>query len=375
MTAEQSPAGIVTRKPPKLRVFAIIILSQLVTACVVPGHMHVTEGVAPQNLDINVRFRTTYYFRAFDYCWNANASLDEKLKYRDIVPETDTLYRYRMTGKASALANQIKFESGVLSASQIEPFGADVTYNSDINGFLYRSPQAAKAQADDAAAARAKAAGSADALARFRLLSDIRKQFVAAGTDTTAIDAAIKDALAAYLGTPNAAGGAEAKEQRTELTNQVDSLKAQVDRASAATAAPEVLDKLSARLAELEKTAASAKAASTYCAADEIRRHGFQIMGPEGMRPYDQDARLIMAMHSSAKPLIETLSEYSGRLLKPRMNPAEQLLPLARETTTIVQSQRALDRVSTKIAEGGDAPPKVDDVFAAAITAFTSGKD
>ena len=76
--------------------------------------MHVTDGVTPMKADTNVRFRTTYYFRVFDYCWSGDANIDADHTYQKIVPETDTLYRYRMTGKASALANQIRFESGML---------------------------------------------------------------------------------------------------------------------------------------------------------------------------------------------------------------------------------------------------------------------
>ncbi|MDB5424692.1 MAG: hypothetical protein JWQ29_2108 [Phenylobacterium sp.] len=344
---------------------AVAIAAQLVTACVVPGHMHVTQGVTPQNVDTNVRFRTTYYFRVFDYCWSADAAISNGVSYRKIVPESDTLYRYRMTGKASALGNQIKFESGMLPKEEIDPFGADVTYNGDINGFVYRSREDAKHAADEAAAAHRSASKSAAALERFRtleaMLAALRRD---ADTETrTALANGMKEALQAYLGALSPAAN-------DQLAQKIDALQASVTalqaKAAPAATANDELAAISARLSALE----TARAAAELCSVGEIQKRGFQIMGPQGMRPFDQDSRLIMAMHSSAKPLIETLSEYSNRLLKPRMNPAEQLLPLARETTVIVQTQRALDRVTLKLVQDGDAKPKVDDVFEAAAVAF-----
>ena len=137
------------------KLVAVACACQMAAACAVPGHMHVTNGIAPQNADTNVRFRTTYYFRVFDFCWNDKTTVDTGLLYKNIVPETDTLYRYRMTGKASALANQIHFESGTLDATQIDPFGASVSYNSDANGWVARTrgEVAAEAQADDTSSA------------------------------------------------------------------------------------------------------------------------------------------------------------------------------------------------------------------------------
>jgi hypothetical protein len=145
----------------------------LCAACTVPEHMHVTEGAAPQHVDTDVRFRVNYYFRVFDYCWSADSvlalqSTDKKstgAAYRQIIPETDTLYRYRMTGKSSALFNKVKFESGTLKKEQIDPFGTDVTFNRDIGGFLVRNEGEAKAEARALADSRArKEAGAADDL-------------------------------------------------------------------------------------------------------------------------------------------------------------------------------------------------------------------
>jgi len=108
-----------------------VVAMLLMSGCSVPNHMHVTEGVSPANSETNVRFRTTYYFRAFDYCWAADAKTDDGLKYRDVIPETDMVYRYRMTGKASALGSKIRFESGTLEKDEIEPFGKSLPKPAD----------------------------------------------------------------------------------------------------------------------------------------------------------------------------------------------------------------------------------------------------
>jgi hypothetical protein len=41
----------------------------------------------------------------------------------------DSLLRFRMTGQASALFSNLHFESGVLGADEIDPFGKTVDYN------------------------------------------------------------------------------------------------------------------------------------------------------------------------------------------------------------------------------------------------------
>ncbi|MGE0470928.1 MAG: hypothetical protein AB7L09_14930 [Nitrospira sp.] len=109
------------------------------------------SGIDPKYQDQDVRFRTTYYFRVFDIC----DVLDEDnrlLEYKQ--PDTifnkrtkgiyklqnDSLYRFRMTGKASALFHDIAFESGTLRAEQIDPFGASIDYDETSRKFHLASP-------------------------------------------------------------------------------------------------------------------------------------------------------------------------------------------------------------------------------------------
>ena len=163
----------------------IVIGALLLTACGVPEHMLVEKGEYPQNVDQDVRFRTTYYFRVFDYCWSKNGE-------QAIIPETDTLYRYRMTGKAHSLWTQVKFESGILRAADIDPFGADVVFDGNINGFRVRSPAEAHEESlkvadakEKAAAAQAREASRAAAFARYQLLQNDYVKLPPLPTDAT----------------------------------------------------------------------------------------------------------------------------------------------------------------------------------------------
>ena len=76
-------------------------------------------------------------------------------------------------------------------------------------------------------------------------------------------------------------------------------------------------------------------------------RRGFQILGPEGWRTFNQDERLILAMSSSAKPLIGALKELSSRVLNEQPSRSAMLLPLVEARLRIVRAERVLDRLET----------------------------
>lgn len=364
-----------------VRMACCLIVAGMVSACVTPKSMHVTEGISPQKVDTYVRFRTTYYFRVFDYCWAADT---DNNGYRKIVPETDTLYRYRMTGKAPSITNKIKFESGVLDASTIAPFGADVVYNSDINGYVVRSQDEARQQAKVMADAREAQTQRNSALARFQTLATMLADAKEPPEQTAAVEKlkdAMKDALQDFTGTLRAP-------LNTELATRLTALQATVNRIDdkGATAGPPpstmteadlekarkaFAQEVGSQLAALRVDLANTSSAADACSVNQSLKRGFQIMGPEGMRPFDQEKRLVMAMSSSAKPLIETLNEYSSRILKPQVNPAEQLLPLARETTSVVDAQRAVYAEALMITEKDSTKARISTLFDQAMKAFT----
>lgn len=86
--------------------------------CSVPEHMQVEGGLHPENANKDVRFRETYYLRVFDYCADADGTIES------ILPQADSLHRFRMTGKAKGAFNKVRFEAGTLRAGEIDPFGA-----------------------------------------------------------------------------------------------------------------------------------------------------------------------------------------------------------------------------------------------------------
>ena len=122
----------------------------------VPSNMRVDTGLEPHNIDDNVRFRTTYYFRVLTGCRidakdpneHANdAALFAKRTHGHFVPLNDSIFRFRMTGQAAALFNRVHFESGVLRKEQIDPFGSTVRYNEQTNAFTPVSADEARADA------------------------------------------------------------------------------------------------------------------------------------------------------------------------------------------------------------------------------------
>ncbi|HWI86157.1 MAG TPA: hypothetical protein VNT42_07545 [Sphingomonas sp.] len=318
------------------------------------------------------------------------------MTYRQIVPATDVMYRYRMTGKASALGSRVKFESGMLDAAAIDPFGSDAVYREEIGGYVVRSAEDAKAELAAKQQAAAAVRQTVAALGRYHELAELElglaaREDAATGAAKAAITAQratvqskMVEALGIYLGTLST--GADLKVALQPLQDDLTAIKDKVTAAllikpvddAAAQARAQAIATATAHAvaAKLETIVDKAKAndstkpsgPSGLCPADSILRHGFQLMGPEGMIPYDQSKRLIMAMHTSADPLIDTLQEYAGRLLKDKPNQAEQLLPLVRESFRVVEGQRSLAQMSAAL--GGTTQPSVKDIAKDLIAAF-----
>jgi hypothetical protein len=334
--------------------------------------MNVTNGLRPDNIDKEVRFRTTYYFRAFDYCWKDDAALGRST-YRAIIPASDVVYRFRMTGKASGLANNIRFESGTLRKDDIEPFGKTIRYNAAAGAFQATTPEQviaeiAQERADRAAAAAAAERAGQRALAEKLLptvealvakLPDGQEALTKAVADLSkAIDASVPPA------TPAAVQQAidVVKEQATTIASA--EVKKAVQGAVATLEAN--LKTVSDRLALLEGSKAAAVLPG--CGGTDFIQRGFEIMGPEGIRKLDPNERVVMAMYSSADPLIETLQEYSNHMLAGQTSPADRLLPLAQAAVRLGDARRAVDAVA------GGAAGDADGVFAAALQALAVAK-
>ena len=308
------------------------ILCLLLAGCGVPPAYQLRSGLDPKNSDTDVRFRTTYYFRTFDYCQNkaryqrvldAGSGKDSN-HYDNIIPGSDVLYRYRMTGQAHSLTTNVKFESGTLAKEQIDPFGTDVIYDGDLGGFRVRSYQEAQAEAT-----HKKAMDDYNRLAvEYQRLAKLKKDGVvdAAGIDPllTKLRGAMERQLDEFAG-----GGG------TPASGTV---------AAAPAAAPAAATKGTAAKVSSAGPADQGQTL-TACELNGTVRRGFQILGPEGWRTFNQDERLLLAMYTDGEPLIASLQEYSGRILNSRPNTAEAVLPLVRENLEIVETQRVLDHV------------------------------
>ena len=124
---------------------AISVATIMLAGCSVAPEHHVRTGSDPRFQDKNVAFRTTYYFRVFDYCKGQDGKHPN-------VPASDGLYRFTMTGKANTSTNNIKFESGSLKSWEIDPLGAAVIYDENIKRYRYVSENETQAKAEKAQA-------------------------------------------------------------------------------------------------------------------------------------------------------------------------------------------------------------------------------
>ena len=275
----------------------------LATALVLAGcggkFVHVRTGDDPRYQDEGVRFRTTYYFRVFDPC-GSTACKPEDEKAGLCRPKNDSLYRFRLTGKAGALAS-VHFEAGTLMAHEIDPFGTQVAYDEASNRFQFKS----RHQSEDEARKR-------ELFAEIRTLRTLCAELKAEQEPASKCVAV--------------------------LTAKVEALQARTNGSATA----------STPTGSKETTPASYPVKrNPTCSPGEERRQGFQILGPEGWRTFDQDERLILAMSSSGKPLIATLKEISDRVLQQK-SPSRPLEAYLREQTAVERARQALDGAASE---------------------------
>lgn len=303
---------------------AIVIAAGLTAGCAMPPQMRIENANDPRYEDQDVRFRTTYYFRVYDPCPPTAAAPRP--------PASDTLYRFRMTGKSKSLTNQVHFEAGTLKATQIDPLGASVAYDERNRQFYLKS------QADTQEDAQRE-----HRLTEIERLVEVYRGFAqpvvpapapaAAAPSVAASAAASAVAAAASAAAAEAAGMAEF---RSKLQERIVVHIAALSPRSGQTGG----ENLKAADAPSRSASSPEKKAANDCTGTR----GFQILGPEGWREFKQDERLLMAMSSSGKPLIGTMQEIAGRVVNDQPIEAEMLLPLTREELRLTRAERELDR-------------------------------
>lgn len=240
-----------------------------------PKNMQVRAGADPRHSDDDVRFRSTLYLRVFSVC--ENAAGEQRLNRETRTAKMDSLYRFRMTGKASALGNEMHFESGTLRESEIARFGSAVPEF---------KPGTGESQNGDE-----------------ELVSSISKL----------------------------------KERLGKLEDTVS----QGDF----TGSPEALAAIDTRIGTLEHQIAEFKSAAVTSGQFRARRKAvcdegfketdaFALLGPEGWKILKKDERLVLAMSSSAKPLISTLNELAS--LRVSKGGGASLEPLTEEEIKVL---------------------------------------
>ncbi len=332
----------------------LIAILFFVSGCTnIPGSMKIDGGSRPNNIDDFVRFRTTLYFRTFDYClnkeWRKIASFKDpdKLPSSDvyILPDTDTLYRFRMTGKAVSGTTQVRFESGTLDASVIDPFGAVIERNPDTG-----RPQFVSQSDLEQRNRTAEARRGFDRL--LRLLGELPEESASDEFNTslqqvrTKILNQMETAVEGYGGVneqtdPEALIG-------SALLDAIRTKNADVtadDLNSALTPLLELIDGSERREASSTQVSSDGSGAVANRCANGVVRRGYQIMGPEGWRTFNQDERLIMAMSSSAAPLIQSLQRVSNNVLNARASDSDLVLPLVQESLVIQTAESTLSNV------------------------------
>jgi hypothetical protein len=289
----------------------------------VPKHMQVGHGLDPRHVDKQVRFRTVYYFRVFDYCAHLPGDPVASL------PRSDALYRFRMTGKANAMTNKIRFESGTLKAYQIDPFGATIGYDKKTGRPKYvptkeckpcKTPESPKKTNNDSQAAQGG-------------------------------DAQIKPADDNGIAQTKPAGSGSAAQTKPADGNGT----AQKEPVGSGSAGERVNEH------DTEDQSRDAPDNGECPAGSELRR-GFQILGPEGFRTFDQDERLVMAMTVSGEPLLSALKEVSKRYLDAHdgPSPSELLLPITQEQLRVLQAERAVQETESTLGQTPSKPEPND---------------
>jgi hypothetical protein len=282
----------------------------------VPPALRVNQGEHPANQDEQVRFRTTYYFRVVDSCnmeegRSPHSATNGDSNYRTSLTAfnvrttgklkivSDSLYRFRMTGKASALFARIHFESGVLRTEQIDPLGSQISFDNDTNSFRVIPANTIR-----------ESARREDAYKEITRLKTLRRDL---GQD---------DQEATSLIT-------------TLIKNQIRFLGNENDPA------PQIStnDSLTSSTREL------------LCLDGRPTKRSYFLYGPEGVRRLDPDERLLMAMSSDSKPLIGMLQQLAGKSQQAKQPQESDLRSIIEERARISAAQQQIDSLPIKTSE------------------------
>ncbi|MCC6139890.1 MAG: hypothetical protein IT389_04655 [Nitrospira sp.] len=363
----------------------VLCLLGLLPACSwlsdVSSNMRIDTGLEPGNVDSNVRFRATYYFRVLSGCSlePSHDQSDDSGFMRHVrggfVPMQDSLYRFRMTGQAAALFKHVHFESGVLRKDQIDPFGSQVRYHEGTKSFALVSADEVRAESKQATALQDvkkfrdlyrdigddKKLGDAaktkllnklvemieDRLEMMKLLHVVS----APPSDGKTPDGNNSMSNPPKTMPPSDDPAEKIKQLEAELKKaQEDVAKAKEDAKKHEIQTLEELEKkIEEKLKELGAAAASPQGAA--CAGKPSEQRYF-VLGPEGAKELDPNDRLLMALSVDSKPLIGALQQMSDRRFQTASTQVHTMEALLEERGTILTGQQDLLDVSRKVDQG-----------------------
>lgn len=297
--------------------FSLLLGVAILTACAVPKSMRVDSGASPKYEDESVRFRTTYYFRVVSLC---EGEVDTR---SNRMIETDSLYRFRMTGKAGELANKIHFESGILHKNIIDPFGTIIRYDEETGRAYVASHDDVQRESK-----------------RKMLLGEINEYLKLLDNEKLKNEE-VKKAYQQLI--------------ETNLNSIKGLNPVQVNSDSDA----DHLPKDSKNIPKTKPTNLKANADNNSKKDEEgkckagSKRQAFQILGPQGMATFDQDQRLILSMSSNATPLVSMLKEMANRMMPRPATTTENLLLITQERLKLSNTERELFNLSGEVDKPG----------------------
>ncbi len=321
--------------PSTVYLFILVACGGCSTLGDVTPALRVDQGEHPAYQDEQVRFRTTYYFRIVDSC-KVEAGRETSGDYATTFGPfnvrqkgklkivSDSLYRFRMTGKASALFANIRFESGVLRAEQIDPFGSHVTFDQTTNAFRVVPASASREQAR-----------RDDIVREVDRLLNLRDKFNGKSDDVTEVTREIK----------------------RQITNQIRLLGDENDSGM--------------RTAGNGPEGSKEPSSDPLCPDGRPIQRSYFLYGPEGVRRLDPDQRLLMAMTSDSKPLIGMLQQLSGMALHGQQPPEADWKNVLDER---VRVSDALDDLKSVMAKQDRQPNDIQQLIDTLKKRFSSSK-
>lgn len=292
----------------------------------VPNDLRVDRGLNPDSQDEFVRFRTSYYFRVIDSCrvqdgkegdpgpYSTRLGVFQVRNSGKFKVVNDSLYRFKMTGKASALFSTVHFESGVLRAEQIDPFGSTVKYDKAAGGYRIESANVIR-----------KRAGRDEVYKEIDKLLKLKNETLKnEGDDVTGKVKKLLIDQIELLGNGETAPKTEAKIPTTSPENEAGG--------------------------DGESQLAMDKG-NVLCPDGRPIQRSYFLYGPEGVRELDPDERLLMAMSSDSKPLTTMLQQLSNRQLAEGGN-VSLLQTVGEEQGRMAGSFRSIAKTRAMVTSG-----------------------